>query len=49
VHGMVEARWAKARRGAVFTAVPAGYDVDATGQVTRTSDETVADAIARVF
>jgi len=49
VHRMVEARWAKARRGEVFTAVPAGYDVDATGQVTQTSDETVADAIGRVF
>lgn len=49
VHRMVEARWAKARRGEVFTAVPAGYDADATGQVTRTSDETVADAINRVF
>jgi len=49
VHRMVEARWAKARRGEVFTAVPVGYDVDATGQVTRTSDETVADTIGRVF
>jgi excisionase family DNA binding protein len=49
VHRMVEARWAKARRGEVFTAVPAGYDVDTSGQVTRTSDETVADAITRVF
>ena len=49
VHRMVEARWAKARRGEVFTAVPSGYDVDATGQVTRTSDETVADAVTRVF
>ena len=44
-----EARWAKARRGEVFTAVPSGYDLDATGQVTRTSDETVADAVTRVF
>jgi excisionase family DNA binding protein len=49
VHRMVEARWAKARRGEVFTAVPPGYDVDAMGQVTKTSDETVADAIGRVF
>jgi excisionase family DNA binding protein len=49
VHRMVEARWAKARRGEVFTAVPAGYDVDASGQVSKTSDETVADAIVRVF
>ncbi len=49
VHRMVEARWAMARRGEVFTAVPSGYDVDAMGQVTKTSDETVADAIGRVF
>ena len=49
VHRMVEARWNKARRGEVFTAVPAGYDVDETGQVTITSDESVADAIRRVF
>jgi hypothetical protein len=46
---MVEARWNKARRGEVFTAVPAGYDVDAAGEVSITSDETVADAIRRVF
>ncbi len=49
VHRMVEARWNKARRGEVFTAVPAGYDVDAAGRVTMTSDEAVADAIRRVF
>jgi len=49
VHRMVEARWAKARRGEVFTVLPPGYDVDRTGQVSKTSDETVADAITRVF
>jgi DNA invertase Pin-like site-specific DNA recombinase len=49
VHRMVEARWAKARRGEVFTVLPPGYDVDRTGQVTKSSDETVADAITRVF
>ena len=49
VHRMVEARWNKARRGEVFTAVPAGYDVDETGQVLIASDETVADAIRRAF
>ena len=49
VHRMVEARWNKARRGEVFTAVPAGYDVDEAGEVSITSDETVADAIRRVF
>jgi excisionase family DNA binding protein len=49
VHRMVEARWNKARRGEVFTAVPAGYDVDDGGKVTITSDESVADAIRCVF
>jgi DNA invertase Pin-like site-specific DNA recombinase len=49
VHRMVEARWNKAKRGEVFTAVPAGYDVDDDGQVTITSDESVADAIRSVF
>jgi excisionase family DNA binding protein len=49
VHRMVEARWNKARRGEVFTAVPAGYDVDELGCVSITSDQSVADAISRVF
>jgi DNA invertase Pin-like site-specific DNA recombinase len=49
VHRMVEARWNKARRGEVFTAVPAGYDLDGAGQVSITSDQTVTDAIGRVF
>jgi excisionase family DNA binding protein len=49
VHRMVEARWNKARRGEVFTALPAGYDVDDAGRVSITSDQSVADAIARVF
>jgi excisionase family DNA binding protein len=49
VHRMVEARWNKARRGEVFTLIPAGYDVDDTGQVAFTSDEAVADATQRVF
>lgn len=49
VHRMVEARWAKARRGEVFTALPAGYDLDGTGQVTKASDETVVNAISQVF
>jgi excisionase family DNA binding protein len=49
VHRMVEARWNKARRGEVFTAVPAGYDVDETGRVSIASDQSVADAIGRVF
>jgi len=49
VHRMVEARWNKARRGEVFTAVPAGYDVDEMGRVSITSDQSVADAIGRVF
>jgi len=49
VHRMVQARWNKARRGEVFTAVPAGYDVDETGRVSITSDESVANAIRRVF
>ena len=49
VHRMVEARWNKARRGEVFTAVPAGYDVDDTGRVSLASDQSVADAIGRVF
>lgn len=49
VHRMVEARWNKARRGEVFTAVPAGYELDETGQVSISSDQTVADAIRRVF
>jgi excisionase family DNA binding protein len=49
VHRMVEARWNKARRGEVFTVVPAGYDVDETGRVSITSDQSVADAIGRVF
>jgi excisionase family DNA binding protein len=49
VHRMVEARWNKARRGEMVTVVPAGYEVDETGQVILTSDEAVADAIRRVF
>lgn len=49
VHRMVEARWNKARRGEVFTAVPAGYDLDEVGGVSITSDQSVADAIGRVF
>ena len=34
VHRMLEARWNKARRGEVFTVLPAGYDVDDAGTVT---------------
>ena len=49
VHRMVEARWNKARRGEVLTAVPSGYDVDDMGRVSITSDQSVADAIGRVF
>lgn len=49
VHRMVEARWNKARRGEVFTAVPAGYDVDEAGDVSFSSDQSVGDAISRVF
>lgn len=49
VHRMVEARWNKARRGEVMTAVPVGYDLDEDGRMVLTSDEAVADAIRRVF
>jgi DNA invertase Pin-like site-specific DNA recombinase len=49
VHRMVEARWNKARRGEVFTMVPAGYDLDEIGRLSITSDQAVADAIRRVF
>ena len=49
VHRMVEARWNKARRGEMVTVVPAGYEVDETGQMGLTSDEAVAEAIRRVF
>ncbi len=49
VHRMVEARWNKARRGKLFTVVPGGYDLDETGRVAISSDQTVADAISRVF
>jgi DNA invertase Pin-like site-specific DNA recombinase len=49
IHRMVEARWSKARRGELLTMSPTGYEVDETGQLVMTSDETVVTAIRAVF
>ena len=49
VHRMVEARWAKARRGELVTIPPAGYEINDLDEVVVTDDEAVADAIRTVF
>ncbi|MCP4963915.1 MAG: recombinase family protein, partial [bacterium] len=49
VHRMVEARWSKARRGELHYAPPAGYDIDDSGRLVMSCDETVIDAIQMVF
>jgi DNA invertase Pin-like site-specific DNA recombinase len=49
IRRMVEGRWTMARRGAVMTIPPAGYDVDDLHQFVRTRDEAVAQAIRTVF
>ncbi len=49
IHGMVEARWSKARRGEFLILPPAGYDVDDLGHLVITVDEAVAHAIRTVF
>ena len=49
VHRMVEARWSKARRGKLNYAPPAGYDLDDLGQVVKSCDDAVVEAIETVF
>ncbi|MCP4964026.1 MAG: recombinase family protein, partial [bacterium] len=49
VHRMVEARWSKAKRGELHYAPPAGYDIDDSGRLVMSCDETVIDAIQMVF
>lgn len=49
IERMVQARWAKARRGELIMTPPAGYEIDDLGQLVITSDEAVAHAIRSVF
>ena len=49
VHRMVEARWNKARRGALNYSPPAGYDLDDLGEVVMSCDEAVVEAVRTVF
>jgi len=49
IHRMVEARWNKARRGALIITPPAGYEIDDQGLLVMTSDEAVSNAIRLVF
>ena len=46
---MIQARWNKAKRGELITFVPAGYDIDDSEQIIKTTDEAVAHAIQTVF
>jgi len=49
IERMVQARWAKARRGELIMTPPAGYEIDDLEQLVITSDEAVVHAIRTVF